>query len=365
MGRSIKVAIAGVGNCANALVQGVEYYQDSCEEGATAGLITSRVGPYAVSAIEFVAAFDIDRRKVGIPLGEAIFSAPNCVPLKIKSGLRAGVTVKMAPVLDGVAAHMERYPEDRAFRVASDHPVDVAQELRDSGAEILVCYTPVGSERAVRYYAQACLDSGVALVNCIPVFIASKKSWADKFSRQGIPLVGDDIKSQLGATVLHRSLVRLFESRGVSVDRTYQLNVGGNTDFLNMMDMERTASKRASKTEAVTSQMTSRTDDGCVHIGPSDYVRWLDDNKVCFLRVEGSGFGGEKVEFEARLSVQDSPNSAGVVVDVIRFVKIALDRGIGGPLEQVCAYYMKRPPVQLDERLARAQCREFHNQTSK
>ena len=265
----------------------------------------------------------------------------------------------MGPVLDGVAPHMQEYPEGRSFRVADQEAVDIAQALHDTKAEILISYLPVGSENAVRHYAQACLDAHVAMVNCVPVFIASDKAWASKFRGAGVPVVGDDIKSQVGATIVHRALTRLFGDRGVKLDRTYQLNTGGNTDFLNMLALERLASKKISKTEAVQSQLDVRLADDNIHIGPSDYVAWQDDNKVCFIRMEGRGFSDTPLELELRLSVQDSPNSAGVVIDAVRCAALARDQGLGGPLEAVSAYYMKSPPKQMRDSVARDRCRAF------
>jgi myo-inositol-1-phosphate synthase len=259
----------------------------------------------------------------------------------------------MGPILDGVAPHMVDYSDDEAFRPADAEPVDVAQALDDANAEVLICYLPVGSEQAVCHYAEACLDAGVAMVNCVPVFIASDPGWARRFRQAGLPIVGDDIKSQLGATIVHRTLTRLFGDRGVTLDRTYQLNTGGNTDFLNMLAFERLKSKKISKTESVQSQLDERLEPRNIHIGPSDYVPWQHDNKVCFIRMEGRGFGDVPIELELRLSVQDSPNSAGVVIDAARCAKLALERGIGGPLEGPCAYYMKSPPRQMRDSLAR------------
>jgi myo-inositol-1-phosphate synthase len=271
----------------------------------------------------------------------------------------SGVVVSMAPVLDGVAAHMAEYPDDDAFRAADETPVDVAAELKRSGADVLVCYLPVGSEQAVRHYAEACLDAGVAMVNCVPVFIASDSEWADRFREAGVPIIGDDIKSQVGATIVHRMLTRLFCDRGYAVDRTYQLNTGGNTDFLNMLALERLKSKKTSKTESVQSQLDERLKSDDIHIGPSDYVPWQNDNKIAFIRLEGVGFGGAPIELEMRLSVQDSPNSAGVVIDAIRCAKLGLERGFGGPLEAPSAYYMKSPPRQVRDSVAREWCDAF------
>ena len=355
----IKVAVAGVGNCASALVQGIAYYRDS-EHGEGEGLMHADVGGFGPGDLDIVAAFDIDRRKVGRPLEEAIFAKPNRTLVFQQAIAASGVTVAMAPILDGVAPHMRDYPDDDSFRPADDvAPVDVAATLREAGAEVLVCYMPVGSEQAVRHYAEACLAAGVAMVNCVPVFIASDAGWAARFRDAGIPIIGDDIKSQVGATIVHRALARLFGDRGVSLDRTYQLNTGGNTDFLNMLALDRLKSKKVSKTEAVQSQLDERLETENIHIGPSDYVPWQGDNKVCFIRMEGAGFGGAPIELELRLSVQDSPNSAGVVIDAVRCAKLGLQRGLGGPLEAVSAYYMKSPPEQMRDSEAREACNAF------
>lgn len=357
MGR-IRVAIAGVGNCASSLVQGIEYYRGR-NAAAEAGLMHEEIGGFKASDVEFVAAFDIDRRKVGRPLEEAVFAAPNCTR-RFQPELPAnGVTVRMGPVLDGVADHMEGYDDADAFRVADETSVDVAGVLRETGAEVLVCYLPVGSERAVRHYAEACLDAGVALVNCVPVFLASDPGWADRFRTAGLPLVGDDVKSQIGATIVHRALCRLLADRGVAVDRTYQLNTGGNTDFLNMLERSRLQSKKRSKTESVQSQLDERLEAREIHIGPSDYVPWQDDNKIAFIRLEGRGFGDAPLEIELRLSVQDSPNSAGVVIDALRCAKLGLERGLAGTLEAPSAYFMKSPPRQMRDEVARRELERF------
>jgi myo-inositol-1-phosphate synthase len=349
--RKIRVAIVGVGNCASSLVQGLEYYKGR-KEGAFAGLMHAQIGDWGPNDIEIVAAFDIDRRKVGKRVEEAIFAKPNCTKVFQSALPVSDVVVQMGPVLDGVAPHMADYPDDEAFRPSDEEPVDVVQVLKDARAEVLVCYMPVGSEQAVRHYARACLEAGVAMVNCVPVFISSDPEWAKKFRDAGLPIVGDDIKSQVGATIVHRTLTRLFGDRGVPLDRTYQLNTGGNTDFLNMKALDRLKSKKVSKTESVQSQLDERLNAGDIHIGPSDYVPWQNDNKVAFIRMEGRGFGGVPLELELRLSVQDSPNSAGVVIDAVRCAKLGMERGIGGPLEAASAYYMKSPPKQMRDSVA-------------
>ncbi len=354
----IRLAIAGVGNCASSLLQGLEYYRDAGAHDL-AGLMHPSVAGYRTSDIRPVAAFDIDRRKVGRPLEEAVFSPPNCTTVFQPELPHYGVTVSMGPVLDGVAAHMADYPEDRAFRVADEEPCDVVRVLKESRADVLVCYCPVGSEDAVKAYARACLDAGVAMVNCVPVFIASDQHWAGKFRTRGLPVVGDDIKSQVGATIVHRVLTRLLGDRGVRLERTYQLNTGGNTDFLNMLEQSRLKSKRISKTESVQSQLDTRLPADCIHIGPSDYVPWQNDNKVCFIRMEWRGFGDVPMNLELRLSVEDSPNSAGVAIDAIRCAKLGLDRGLAGPLEVISACTMKSPPKQMRDSEAREALEEF------
>lgn len=349
--KKVKTAIIGVGNCASSLVQGLEYYKNAADDSA--GLMHKDIGGYRLQDVEIVAAFDVDRRKVGKPVEEAVFAKPNNTTVFQSELPKTGVTVQMGPVLDGVAPHMDRYPDDNAFRVADAQSVDVAKVLKDSDAEVAICYLPVGSEQAARHYAQACLDAGVGMVNCIPVFIASNPEWAKRFADAKLPIVGDDIKSQVGATIIHRALARLMSDRGSVLERTYQLNTGGNTDFLNMLEEERLKSKRISKTESVQSQLDRRLPSGDIHIGPSDYVAWQRDNKVCFLRMEWRGWGDVPMHIEARLSVEDSPNSAGVAIDGIRLAKVALDRGIGGPLEGPSAYLMKSPPRQMRDTEAR------------
>ncbi len=358
----IRVALAGVGNCASALAQGIEYYRHTGtarDDAFIPGLTNPDIGGYRPGDIEIVAAFDIDRRKVGRPFREAIFAPPNCTVTFVPGMPGGGPVVRMAPVLDGVAAHMREYPEDQTFLPSDEPPCDVEAVLRESGAEILVNYLPVGSEEATRYYAEICLSAGVSLVNCIPSFIASDPAWAGRFLARGIPLIGDDIKSQLGATIVHRALARLFSERGIRVLRTYQLNTGGNTDFLNMLNRKRLKSKKISKTEAVTSVLTHPIADEDIHIGPSDYVPWQKDNKLCFLRVEGEGFGGLPIEIELRLSVTDSPNSAGVGIDAIRFCRLGRDMGLSGPLLAPSAYFMKHPAVQLPDDEARRELEEL------
>ncbi len=353
----VRLAIAGVGNCASSLVQGLAFYTKNPE--GSAGLMHHEIGGYTLQDIEVVAAFDVDARKVGLPVEEAIFQKPNNTTIFQRELPKSGVKVQMGPVFDGIAKHMERYPEDNVFQQAKATPVDVSEVLKESRAEVLICYLPVGSEDAARHYARACLDAGVGFVNCIPVFIASHVEWAEQFARKKLPIVGDDIKSQVGATIVHRSLARLMSDRGVRLERTYQLNTGGNTDFLNMLEEDRLKTKRVSKTESVQSQLNARLSPQDIHIGPSDYVAWQKDNKVCFLRMEWAGFGDVPMNLELRLSVEDSPNSAGVAIDAIRAAKLALDRGIGGPLYEASAYLMKHPPRQMRDSDARVGLEAF------
>ena len=351
MTNPIKVAIVGVGNCASSLVQGLHYYRGRSPENAV-GLMHWRIGAYTPSDIEVVAAWDIDKRKVGKDVNEAIFAKPNCTAVFASDLPSAGVLVRMGRILDGVSEHMRAQPEHRTF-VCADLPEateqQVIDELRASGAEVMLNYLPVGSEHAARFYAECALRAGVALVNCIPVFIASSREWADRFKAAGLPIIGDDIKAQLGATITHRMLTDLFHKRGVKLDRTYQLNTGGNTDFLNMLNRNRLESKKTSKTEAVQSVAEERLDEDNIHIGPSDYVPWQNDNKVCFLRMEGRMFGDVPVNLELRLSVEDSPNSAGVAIDMVRCVKLALERGQAGVLDGPAAYFCKHPPRQYTD----------------
>lgn len=344
--QTIKLALAGVGNCASALIQGITYYTRQ-QRTDSAGLLHPDLGGYRLEHIQVVAAFDVDQRKVGLPLEQAIFAKPNCTNVFQPDIGDTGVRVQMGPVEDGVASHMAEYPEDQAFRIADQTPVDVADVLRRTGADVLVCYLPVGAERGVRRYAEACLQAGVAMVNCVPVFIASDPGWAARFAQKGLPVVGDDIKSQLGATIAHRVLTRLMGDRGVKLRRTYQLNTGGNTDFLNMLERARLQTKRVSKTDAVQSQLDNPLADENIHIGPSDYVAWQKDNKICFIRMEWDGFGDVPMNLEMRLSVEDSPNSGGVAIDAIRCAKLARDRGLKGALHEISAFAMKHPPTQL------------------
>ncbi|HEX7029291.1 MAG TPA: inositol-3-phosphate synthase [Gammaproteobacteria bacterium] len=357
----IRIAIVGVGNCASSLIQGINYYRGREPEEAV-GLLHRELGPYHPSDIRVVAAFDIDRRKVGIDVADAIFSPPNCTAVFCSEVERTGVMVRMGRVLDGFSEHLRDYPEHRTFAPANAPEPDsdsVVQVLRESGADIVVNYLPVGSEQATRFYAACALEAGSAFVNAIPVFIASDAEWAARFEAANLPLIGDDIKAQIGATITHRALMDLFARRGVTLDRTYQLNTGGNTDFLNMLNRTRLASKKTSKTEAVQSVAATRIDDDNIHIGPSDYVCWQKDNKVCFLRMEGRMFGDVPFNLELRLSVEDSPNSAGVAIDMIRCAQLALDRGIGGVLAGPAAFFCKHPPVQYRDEVACAMTEQF------
>ncbi len=354
----IKLAIAGLGNCASSLIQGIEYYKNSDDDNWI-GLMHREVGGYRPGDIEVVAAFDVDERKVGKDVSEAIFSPPNCTKTFYPEVPFMGVEVKKGPVLDGVAPHMHSYDDEKTFIVSDLEPCDVVGELEDSGAEVLINYMPVGSEEASRFYAQAALDAGVGYVNCMPVFIASDPAWAKKFKDANVPIVGDDVKSQIGATIVHRTLARLFNDRGCKLDRTYQLNTGGNTDFLNMLSQDRLKSKRISKTEAVQSVLDVPLMADDIHIGPSDYVPWQKDNKICFLRMEGRIFGDVPINLELRLSVEDSPNSGGSTIDAIRVCKLAMDRNIGGPLFEISAYTMKHPPIQYPDFVARELVERF------
>jgi myo-inositol-1-phosphate synthase len=356
----IKIAIAGIGNCASSLIQGIEYYK--AENKESIGLMHWDLGGYKPKDIEVVAAFDVDARKIGKDVSEAIFAPPNCTAIFCPDIPVTGVKVKMGRVFDGVSDHMKNY-EDKYTFVVSTEPeatkADIVNELKNSGAEILLNYMPVGSEEATHFYAECALEAGVAFINNMPVFIASNPEWSKKFEEKNIPIIGDDIKAQLGATITHRVLTDLFEKRGVKLERTYQLNTGGNTDFLNMLNRSRLASKKESKTEAVQSVLSHKLEDENIHIGPSDYVAWQKDNKVCFLRMEGRLFGDVPMNLELRLSVEDSPNSAGVVIDAIRCCKLALDRGIGGVLYSPASYFMKHPAIQHPDDEAYRMTEEF------
>ena len=357
----IRIAIAGVGNCASSLIQGIEWYrnQTNSSEREHLGLMHLDMGGYKPSDIGVVAAFDVDSRKVSKPLEEAIFAPPNNTMRLVPALPPSGVTVQMGPIMDGVADHMSSYSEDQTFKPATERAVDVAGVLRQSGADMLLNYLPVGSEEASRFYAECALQAGIGFINCIPVFVVSDPEWSDRFAAARLPCIGDDIKAQIGATILHRTLARLVVDRGTRMDRTYQLNTGGNTDFLNMLNRDRLASKKVSKTEAVQSQLPYEISPNDIHIGPSDYVPWQKDNKLCFLRVEGRGFAGFPFNVEVRLSVEDSPNSAGCSVDAIRACKLARERGIGGPLHEFSAYLMKHPPMQLPDGEALSLIEEF------
>jgi myo-inositol-1-phosphate synthase len=357
----IKIAIVGIGNCASSLVQGISYYQDK-NPIASVGLMHWEIGGYKPYDMEVVAAFDIDSRKVGREIVEAIFALPNCTAVFCDNLPKTGVKVSMGKVLDGFSEHMKHY-DDKATFVLSDRPEPTKEEvvkiLRESGAEILINYLPVGSEEATGFYAECAIDAGVAFINCIPVFIASNPLWAEKFKQNNLPIIGDDIKAQLGATITHRMLADLFKKRGVKIERTYQINTGGNTDFLNMLNRSRLFYKKESKTEAVQSIMSDRIDDENIHIGPSDYVPWQKDNKVAFIRMEGKLFGDVPMNIELRLSVEDSPNSAGVTIDAIRCCKLALDAKKGGVLYSPSAYFMKHPPQQFSDDEAYRMTEEF------
>ena len=349
----IKVAIAGIGNCASALVQGVEYYAGADPADPVPGLMHVMLGGYHVRDVEFVAAFDVDADKVGVDLGKAIHAGRNNT-IRFADVGSLGVRVERGPTLDGLGIYYREVLEESPFEV-----VDVADVLTRTGAEVLVSYLPVGSEEAQRHYAEACLKAKVAFVNAIPVFIASDPVWARRFADAGVPIIGDDIKSQVGSTIVHRVLTRLFEDRGMVLDRTYQLNVGGNMDFMNMLERSRLESKKISKTQAVTSQIEHGIEADSVHIGPSDHVPWLADRKWAYIRMEGRAFGDVPLNLELKLEVWDSPNSAGVIIDAVRCARIALDRGIGGPLEGPSAYFMKSPPVQHRDEEARLMVEEF------
>ena len=348
----IRIAIAGLGNCASSLIQGIHYYTaERCRQGVT-GLMHPQIGEYLPCDIHVVAAFDVDARKVGLDVNRAIFAKPNCTKVFHPDIPDSGVTVRMGQVLDGISEHMGAYAEERTFVRSEAREAtreELVRELKRSGAEILVNYMPVGSEQAARFYAECALESGIAFINNMPVFIASDREFAERFKARNLPVIGDDIKSQLGATITHRVLTDLFVKRGVKLLRTYQLNTGGNTDFLNMKNQERLISKKTSKTEAVQSVTGKRLEDENIHVGPSDYVPWQNDNKICFIRMEGQLFGDVPMDLELRLSVEDSPNSAGVAIDMIRCCKLALLNGVGGALEAPSAYFCKHPPRQYTD----------------
>jgi len=350
---NVRLAIVGVGNCASSLVQGLEYYKDASPDDTVPGLMHVKLGPYHVSDVEVVAAFDVDAKKVGKDVAEAIFSEPNNT-IRFSDVPLTGITVQRGPTLDGLGAYYRQMIDE------SDEPdVDVPRALREAEADVVVCYLPVGSEGAARHYAQAAIVAGTAFVNCLPVFIASDRAWAKRFADAGVPIVGDDIKSQVGATIIHRVLAKLFEDRGVKLNRTYQLNFGGNMDFMNMLERERLVSKKLSKTQSVQSQLRKDLDKKDIHIGPSDHVPWLEDRKWAQIRLEGQAFGDVPLNVELKLEVWDSPNSAGVAIDAIRAAKVALDRGVGGPLIGPSAYLMKSPPVQFTDEAAREMVEEF------
>jgi myo-inositol-1-phosphate synthase len=357
--KKIRVALVGIGNCASSLVQGVHFYAGAGRDAA--GLIHPMIGGYGPADLEFVLAIDCDARKVGRDLAEAIFAPPNCTAAFQAQIPPTGIEVRMGRILDGMAEHMLDAGERGFIRAEAPEAdkADIVAVLEDSGAEVLVNYLPVGSEEASRFYMECALEAGVAVVNCIPVFVASDPAWERRFREKRLPIVGDDIKAQLGATIVHRILSNLFRQRGVEVSRTYQLNTGGNTDFLNMLDRSRLLSKKESKTEAVQSSLAERLAADDIHIGPSDYIPWLNDNKLCFLRMEGQLFGGVPMHLELRLSVEDSPNSAAVVLDAIRCCRVALDRGVGGALVGPSAFYCKHPPQQFSDDVAAQLTEDF------
>ncbi|MFW2828785.1 inositol-3-phosphate synthase [Sphingomonas sp. ID0503] len=359
--RPINVAIIGVGNCASSLVQGIQHYGQGAND--LAGLMHWEIGGYRPADLKVVAAWDVDARKVGQDVADAIFAKPNCTAVFCPEVTETGATVQMGAVLDGVAEHMTDYPDDnRTFVMAERAEAtreSVVKALREAGVDVMMNYLPVGSQKATEFYAECALEAGVAFVNNIPVFIASEPEWAERFQAAGVPIIGDDIKAQLGATIVHRVLTDLFRKRGVKLDRTYQLNTGGNTDFLNMSNRTRLKSKKISKTEAVQSVAETRLEDENIHVGPSDYVAWQNDNKVCFLRMEGQLFGGVPMNLELRLSVEDSPNSAGVAIDMVRCAALAKDRGLGGPILAPAAYFCKHPPEQMTDDEAYAQVEAF------
>ena len=349
----VRLAIVGVGNCASAFVQGLEFYKDAETDDAVPGLMHVDLGGYHIRDIEVVAAFDVDAKKVGKDVAEAILSEPNNT-IRFAEVPQLGISVQRGPTLDSLGRYYRETIDE-----SDAPPVDVAQALRAVEADVLVSYLPVGSEEAAKHYAQAAIDAGVAFVNCLPVFIASDRSWAAKFVAAGVPIIGDDIKSQVGATIVHRVLTKLFEDRGVKLNRTYQLNFGGNMDFMNMLERERLVSKKKSKTQSVQSQLRKPLDKQDIHIGPSDHVPWLEDRKWAQIRLEGQAFGDVPLSIELKLEVWDSPNSAGIVIDAVRCAKLALDRGVAGPLIGPSAYFMKSPPVQFSDEAAREMVEGF------
>ena len=351
--KEIRVAIVGVGNCANSLIQGVTYYKDAAPDVEIPGLMHAVLGGYHISSVKFVAAYDVDAKKVGLDLADAIWASENNT-IKFANVSETGIKVQRGHTLDGLG----RYYKETITESNAD-PVDIVANLKSEKVDVLICYLPVGSEQAAKFYAQCAIDAGVAFVNALPVFIASDPIWAEKFTKAGIPIVGDDIKSQVGATITHRIMAKLFQDRGVHLDRTYQLNVGGNMDFKNMLERDRLESKKISKTQSVTSQLEHDLGAKNVHIGPSDYIPWLDDRKWAYVRLEGRAFGDVPLNLEYKLEVWDSPNSAGVIIDALRCAKIALDRGIGGPLLSPSSYFMKSPPVQYTDEQAKNRVAEF------
>lgn len=357
----IKIAICGIGNCASALIQGIHYCIKHGPD-QVAGLMNWTLGGYTPADINVVAAFDVDARKVGKDVSEAIFAPPNCATQFYPEVCNLGITVQMGKVLDGVSDHMQHYPDEQTHVIAQKpepSKSEMVDHLKASGADMVVNYLPVGSQQATHFYAECALEAGLGFVNCIPVFLASDASWAEKFESAGLPIVGDDIKSQIGATILHRALAQVFADRGAEVDQTYQLNIAGNTDFLNMLERERLQSKKISKTEAVQTTLHQRLEDGNIHVGPSDYVAWKKDNKTCHIKIKGRVFGGVPVDVELRLDVEDSPNSAEIVLDAIRACKLGLDRGIGGPLIEPSAFLMKHPPQPMADSSARKAFLQF------
>lgn len=358
---NIKVGILGLGNCASSLIQGLHYYKNSNE---VIGLMHQELGGYTIADIEVVFAADVDARKVGKDISVAMFAKPNCTTVFQKDIPEYGVKVVMGRILDGVSEHTQEFDEDIRV-VLSDVKEPTKEEfvkmIQNSGAEMLINYLPVGSKQAVEFYAECALEAGVGLINCMPVFIASDSYWIERFREKGLPCIGDDIKSQLGATITHRELIRLFEERGIRITHTYQLNTGGNTDFLNMLNRSRLADKKISKTMAVQSNLSKQLDNKDIHVGPSDFVQWQNDNKICFLRIEGQQFGNVPMNLELRLSVEDSPNSAGIVIDAIRCMKLALDRGLAGDITEPSSYFMKHPRVQIEDFEGRRRLETFIN----